>query len=150
MSDFRMLSDSVLASPQIAPADIAQAKTAGVTLVINNRPDGEAPDQPPGAEIEAAARAAGLDYRAIPVGGSGFGEPQVAAMTEALGSAQGKVLAYCRSGTRSTLLWALAQAAQGRDQEAIAADAAAAGYDVAAVRPAIDMLAARARAGDGD
>ncbi|MXO68725.1 TIGR01244 family phosphatase [Altererythrobacter marinus] len=145
MTGFRRLSETVFASPQITPDDIAAARGAGVTLVINNRPDGEAEDQPPGARIEAAAREAGMDYRAIPVGGAGFGEPQVEAMAEALESAQGAVLAYCRSGTRSTLLWSLAQARAGRDPEEIAAAAQAAGYDVAPVRPAIDMLAARAR-----
>ncbi len=145
MSDFRTLSDTVLASPQIELGDIAAAHAEGVTLIVNNRPEGEAEDQTPGAEIEAAARSAGLDYVAIPIGGSGFGEPQVDAMADALARAEGKVLAYCRSGTRSTLLWALAQAHGGGDPEEIAAAAAAAGYDVAPVRPAIDMLAARAR-----
>lgn len=145
MSDFRSLGGGVLASPQIAVDDIAAAGAEGVTLVINNRPEGESEDQTPGAEIEAAARSAGLDYVAIPVGGSGFGEAQVAAMAEALESAEGKVLAYCRSGTRSTLLWSLAQARSGRDPEEIAAAAAAAGYDIAPVRPAVDVLAARAR-----
>ncbi|MGV2497716.1 TIGR01244 family sulfur transferase [Pelagerythrobacter aerophilus] len=145
MSDFRTLSDTVLASPQIDLEDIAEARAEGVTLVINNRPDGESEDQTPGAEIEAAARAAGLDYIAIPIGGSGFGERQVQAMADALAEANGKVLAYCRSGTRSTLLWSLAQAQDGRDPEEIAAAAAAAGYDITPVRPAIDMLAARAR-----
>lgn len=145
MNDFRILSEIVLASPQITVEDIAAAKDQEVTLVINNRPDGEADDQPPGAEIEAAARAAGLDYVAIPIGGSGFGEAQVQAMAEALDKAEGKALAYCRSGTRSTLLWSLAQARAGRDPDEIASAAAEAGYDVAPVRPAIDMLAARAR-----
>lgn len=145
MTDFRRLSDTVFASPQIGPGDIAAAKAQGVTLVINNRPDGEAGDQPAGAVIEDAARAAGLDYAAIPVGGAGFGEPQVRAMAEALAGASGKVLAYCRSGTRSTLLWSLAQAQAGGDPDEIAAAATAAGYDITPVRPAVDMLAARAR-----
>ena len=143
MSSFHKLSSSVLASPQIAPADIEAARAEGVRLVINNRPDGEAPDQPSGSEIEAAARAAGMDYRAIPVTG-GFDEGQVRAMAEALANADGKVLAYCRSGTRSTLLWALAQAACGADPQAIANAAADAGYDVSPIRPAIDMFAERA------
>jgi uncharacterized protein (TIGR01244 family) len=145
MSDFHRLSDTVLASPQIGPEEIAAAKAQGVTLVINNRPEGEAEDQTPGPEIEAAARAAGLDYRAIPITPGRFTEPQVAAMAEALDSAQGMILAYCRSGTRSSLLWALAQASQGRDPNALAEAAAAAGYDVSPVRPAMDALAARAR-----
>ena len=144
MSSFHKLSSSVLASPQIAPADIEAARAEGVRLVINKRPDGEAPDQPSGSEIEAAARAAGMDYRAIPVTPGGFDEGQVQAMAEALENADGKVLAYCRSGTRSTLLWALAQAACGADPQAIADAAADAGYDVSPVRPAIEMLAERA------
>lgn len=145
MSEFRVLSPTMLASPQIKPADIEAAAAAGVTLVVNNRPDGEAPDEPQGPEIEAAARAAGMDYIAIPIGGSGFSEPQVAAMQEALASAKGKVLGYCRSGTRSTLLWSLAQARSGRDPEEIAAAASAAGYDVSPVRAVMDMLAGQAK-----
>lgn len=145
MSDFRELSPTMLASPQIGPQDIAAAAERGVRLVINNRPDGEAPDAPQGAEIEAAARAAGMDYLAIPVGHSGFSEPQVEAMQAALEQAQGKVLAYCRSGTRSTLLWALAQARAGHDPEEIASAARQAGYDVTPVRAAMDVLAAQAR-----
>ena len=147
MSQFRRLSDQVFASPQITVEDLAAAQAAGVTLIINNRPEGEADDQTPGPAIGAAARATGIDYVAIPVGGAGFGQPQVVAMADALDSAGtvGKVLAYCRSGTRSTLLWALAQARAGHDPAGITAAAAAAGYDVGPVRPAMDMLAAAAR-----
>jgi uncharacterized protein (TIGR01244 family) len=143
MTDFRTLSDTMLASPQITPADLAAAKAAGVTLVINNRPDGEEPSAPQGAEIEAAAREAGLDYAAIPIGHSGFSEVQVDEMANALAGAEGSVLAYCRSGTRSTFLWSLAQAKSGASPDDIAAAAMAAGYDVSPVRPMLDMLAAR-------
>ena len=143
MSEFRSLSASVLASPQITAGDIAEARDLGVTLVVNNRPEGEAADQVPGDQIAAAARTAGLDYRAIPIDHSGFSMTQVEAMVDALESARGKVLAYCRSGTRSTLLWALAAASKGADPEAIAQAAAAAGYDVSPVRGAMQELAAR-------
>lgn len=145
MSDFRQLSDSVLASPQIELADIEAAKALGVTLVINNRPEGESEDQTPGPQIEAAAIAAGLDYCAIPITHAGFSETQVRAMADALAGAEGKVLAYCRSGTRSTLLWALAQAMDGNDADEVTAAAAAAGYDVGPVRAVMDALSARAR-----
>jgi uncharacterized protein (TIGR01244 family) len=140
---FRKISETVLASPQIGLAEVAEAAAQGVTLVINNRPEGESEDQVPGPEIEAAARAAGLDYVAIPVTHAGFSEPQVQAMAGALAKSEGKVLAYCRSGTRSTLLWALAEASRGGDPAQIAAQAAAAGYDIAPVRAIVDMLAAR-------
>src|ERR1700712_5382664 len=140
---FRKVTDGVFASPQIGVAEVTEAAAMGVTLVINNRPENESDDQTPGAEIEAAARAAGLDYLAIPVTHSGFSEGQVAAMAEALAKSEGPVLAYCRSGTRSTLLWALAEASKGGDPATIAAHAAQAGYDIASIRPLVDMLAAK-------
>ncbi|MGN6495797.1 MAG: TIGR01244 family sulfur transferase [Tsuneonella sp.] len=143
MSQFRRLSETMLASPQITVDDVAEAKAQGVTLIVNNRPEGESADQTPGAEIEAAARGAGMAYLEIPIGHSGFSQPQVEALAQALAAADGQVLGYCRSGTRSTLLWALAQASAGEDPDRIAEAAARAGYDVAPVRPAMDMLAQR-------
>jgi len=144
MNDFRRLEDGIWASPQIDPAAIAEAARLGVTLVINNRPEGEAEDQTPGPVIESAAREAGIDYRAIPVDHSGFSMPQIEAMADALDGARGPVLAYCRSGTRSTLLWALAQACKGRAASEIAELARNAGYDVGPVRQGMEALAARA------
>lgn len=141
---FRPLTQDIMVSPQIGIDAVAEAKALGVSLIINNRPEGESDDQVPGPDIEAAARAAGLEYVAIPITHSGFSEPQVAAMAEALKGATGKVLAYCRSGTRSTLLWALAESAQGGDPDALTNIAAKAGYDVSPVRPLMDMLKARA------
>jgi uncharacterized protein (TIGR01244 family) len=141
---FRTLTSDIMVAPQICCADIADAAQQGVTLVINNRPEDESDDQTPGAEIEAASRAAGLDYVAIPVTHAGFSEPQVAAMARALEGADGPVLAYCRSGTRSTLLWALAEASRGGDPDALTNMAAKAGYDVSPIRPLMDMLKARA------
>jgi uncharacterized protein (TIGR01244 family) len=138
---FRKLSDSVLASPQIDLADIAAAAAQGVTMIINNRPEGESDDQTPGAEIEAAAKAAGLAYVAIPVTHAGFSQTQVTAMAEALEQAGGPVLAYCRSGTRSTLLWSLAEASRGADPDTLARQAAEAGYDITPVRALCDVLA---------
>lgn len=145
MSDFRPLAATVWASPQIEPSDVAEAAGLGIVMIINNRPDAESPGQPDGAAIAAAAQAAGLAYREIPVTHAGFSEAQVRAMRDALDEAQGPVLAYCRSGTRSTLLWALAEASGGRDPDAIAQAAANAGYDVGPVRALLDMLAASAR-----
>ena len=143
MAQFRTLSDRVLASPQIELEEIEEAKAAGVTMIVNNRPDGEDPSAPQGDAIRAAAETAGISYAAIPIGHSGFSEVQVDEMVKALDEAEGKVLAYCRSGTRSTLLWALAQAKSGGDPDTIAGAAMAAGYDISPVRPMVDMLAAR-------
>lgn len=144
---FRPLNESISVSPQIALDDIAAAKQEGVTMIINNRPDGEDPAAPQSADIEAAAKAADLDYVAIPITHSGFSAPQVDAMIAALDKAQkggGKVLAYCRSGTRSTLLWALAQAKSGKNPTQLSATAAGAGYDLTPIRSMLDALSAGA------
>jgi uncharacterized protein (TIGR01244 family) len=103
---FRALSDTVLvADRQLYPDDIEAVVAAGIELVVNNRPDGEEAGQPSSAEIERAALAAGLRYRHIPVAGA-ITPDQVAAMAAAMD--EGKLLAFCRTGTRSTLLWAVA------------------------------------------
>ena len=138
---FRQLTDRIFASPQIGLAEVAQAAAQGIGLIVNNRPEGESDDQVPGTEIEAAARAAGLGYVAIPVTHAGFSEAQVKAMAAALASTDRPILAYCRSGTRSTLLWALAEASRGESPQALAEAAARAGYDVGPVRALMDMLA---------
>ncbi|WP_421850436.1 TIGR01244 family sulfur transferase [Novosphingobium sp.] len=143
---FRKIDDKTYASPQIEVADITEAAALGVGLIINNRPEDESPDQTPGAEIQAAATGAGIAYVAIPVTHAGFSMPQVEAMQAALAEAGDKpVLAYCRSGTRSTLLWALAQARMGMAPADIASHAAGAGYDVSPILPQLDFLAAQAR-----
>jgi uncharacterized protein (TIGR01244 family) len=141
MLDLRRVTEAFSVAPQIAAEDLVALRERGFALVINNRPDGEEPGQPAGSEIEAAAKAAGLGYRAIPVTG-GFARPQVDAMAAALAGAEGPVFAFCRSGTRSTLLWSLALASRGGDPEEIAAAAASAGYDIAPVRGVVEQLAA--------
>ena len=139
---FRQLSDHVYASPQIGLGEVAEAAATGIRLIVNNRPEDESDDQTPGAEIESAARAAGLDYVAIPVTHAVFSEWQIKAMAGALAKAGGPVLAYCRSGTRSTLLWALAEASAGRNPDNLSTAAAKAGYDLTSIRAMLDMLAA--------
>jgi uncharacterized protein (TIGR01244 family) len=125
-------SDAFVAG-QISPFDIPEIAAAGVTSIVNNRPDGEEYGQPLDEDIRAAALAAGLAYRHIPVSG-GFSPSQVQAMAEALDLAEGKLLAFCRAGTRSTWLWALAQAARGSDGETLIGQAAQAGYDITPLR----------------
>ncbi|WP_156840758.1 TIGR01244 family sulfur transferase [Novosphingobium aquimarinum] len=139
---FKTIDPDILVSPQIDPADVAEARDRGIELIINNRPEGESDDQTPGEAIEAAAQASGIAYVSIPVTHAGFSQWQVDAMVAALESAKGPVLAYCRSGTRSTLLWALARARMGDDPDQLASKAGAAGYDVGPVRPVLDMIAA--------
>lgn len=141
----RQLTEFVLVAPQIGVDEVTEAAARGVTLILNNRPEGESDDQTPGDAIEAAAKEAGIAYAAIPVTHAGFSGPQVAAMADALAGAHGKVLAYCRSGTRSTLLWALAEASRGADPAVLGEQAASAGYDLAPIQQMLAVLAGRAQ-----
>jgi uncharacterized protein (TIGR01244 family) len=134
------LTDKLFVSPQISVETVMAAAERGVSLIVNNRPEGESPDQTPGESIESAASAAGMTYAAIPVTHAGFAPWQLDALDEALANnGEGKALLYCRSGTRSTL----ARARAGDDLETIAATAAAAGYDVTPIRQIMEALAAK-------
>ncbi len=142
---FRKINDHLMVSAQITVEDVATAKSLGVGLIVNNRPEDESADQTPGDTIAAAAAQAGIAYVAIPVTHAGFSLNQVEALDAALKQAgDANVLAYCRSGTRSTLLWALTMARAGQAPAQIAQAAADAGYDVSALRAQIDMLSAQA------
>lgn len=141
MSDFRSLSPTYSVAPQITIEDVAEAKAQGFAMVVNNRPDGEEPSAPQGDDIAHAAAAEGLAYAAIPIGHSGFSHAQIDALDTLLADATGPILAYCRSGTRSTHLWALTRARAGDDVGAIVDAAAKAGYDLTGLRPMLDALA---------
>jgi uncharacterized protein (TIGR01244 family) len=131
----KKLDERTLIAGQIDPAEIAALAEGGVTMIVNNRPDGEDPGQPSGAEIGQAAHAAGIQYRHVPVGSSGLSQDQVQAMADAMEATGGTTLAFCRSGTRSIYLWALARAGAGADVEDVARKAAEAGYDLTPIRP---------------
>jgi uncharacterized protein (TIGR01244 family) len=128
MPDFRKVTEDFSVAPQPAPADMAAAAAQGFRQVINNRPDGESPDQPPSAEMELAARAAGLAYVHLPIRGMPTAD-QAQAVAEA--AAGQPTLAFCRSGTRSIAAWSLGQALQGlRPRRELIELCAAAGYDM--------------------
>ena len=128
----QQLDEKTLVSPQIRPEDIPALRELGVHTIINNRPDGEEPNQPLGADIERAAHEAGMTYRHIPIV-RGMGPADVEAMSEAIDQCEGKVLAYCRSGTRSALAWAVASARSGVPRAEIERKADAAGVDISLV-----------------
>ena len=127
--DVKRINDHVSVAPQIRPEDFASLKAMGFSSVVNNRPDGEAPDQPTTATMQAAAAAAGLDYHYIPLGRDGVSPEMVEQTRSVLEGSAGPVLCYCRSGTRSTTLWALSQAGTMPADEIVEA-AAHAGYDM--------------------
>ena len=133
MPDFRKVTEEFSVAPQISIDDMAAAADLGFVLVINNRPDGEAPDQPASARMEAAAKAAGVDYVHIPVRGGPMPE-QVEAVRVAIAAADGPVLAFCRSGTRSIVTWSLGQVSSGeRSRGELVQLGREAGYDLAGV-----------------
>jgi len=127
--ELKRISPKVTVCPQITAADVAAIKAAGFRAIICNRPDGEGADQPGFSEIDAAARAAGIEARYVPVKAGMVSDADVAAFGDALAGVQRPVVAYCRTGTRSATLWALHEAKK-RPVAEILAMTKAAGYDM--------------------
>ncbi len=125
----RQLGEKVLVSGQVAPDEVSGLAEQGVTVLVNNRPDGEEAGQPLASEIEAAAAAAGISYRFVPII-RGIGPADVEEMQKALRDAEGgKMLAFCRSGTRSALAVGLAQHQEGASAQEVQQRLLSAGFD---------------------
>ena len=125
---FRQLDEKTLVCGQVSKADLADAHRLGVTLVVNNRGDGEDAGQPSSAEVERWVEAANMAYTHIPLI-KGIGPADIEAMVEAIDDAgDGKLLAFCRSGMRSVLLWALAKRQLGSSREEVEEAAEHAGF----------------------
>lgn len=133
----RLLADGLSVSPQIALDDVSAAARQGFRSLMSNRPDGEEPGQPTAAQVEAAAREAGLEFRWVPVTMPTLSQQDAHAFAAALEELPGPTLAFCRTGTRSTVLWALSQAGARPTDEIVSAGAAA-GYDLEGLRPRLD------------
>ncbi|WP_076068781.1 TIGR01244 family sulfur transferase [Sphingomonas montana] len=131
---YRRLDDMTSVAGQLLPEQLQAIADAGYRTVINNRPDGEEAGQPTTEEMARAAKAADLSYHAIPMGQAGMTDAMIDHMTTVLRKADGPVLAFCRSGTRSTLLWAVARARLGDEPASLFAKAGGAGYDLTPVR----------------
>lgn len=133
MTRWVRLSEDVFVAPQVRPVDMAGVAAYGFRTVINVRPDGEEETQPPGEHVAVAAADVGLEYHHIPVTAATLGDREVGLFKEALGETPGPVLAFCRSGTRAAMLWALSQAGQD-DPDEIMNHLAKAGYEVEGLR----------------
>lgn len=131
MADFRKITDEFYAAPQISVSDIEEAARSGFKVLVMNRPDQETPDQPPLADITAAAEKNGMTFVFIPIAAPPT-PADVQATEKMLNDHDGeKILAFCRSGTRSTTLWAYAVVASGKKTPTEALDLAmAGGYDL--------------------
>ena len=134
MADIRSVTADFAVAPQLEPDDMTDAARRGFSLIINNRPDGEAPGQPTAEEMRGAAEAAGLDYVHIPVRG-GPTQGDIKAVQDVVESAKGPVLAFCRSGTRSIITWSVGRAQSGTAREDLIDLAREAGYDLSGVLP---------------
>lgn len=141
MTEFHRVTPHFAVAGQVTLDDVARAAAEGFKVLVVNRPEGEDPEQPKLAEIRAAAESAGLRFRVLPF----TGPPPPAAVAETaeiIEEAPGPVLAYCRTGRRSIMAWAMAEALTGnKTPDEIIALAAKAGYDLAGARGALDTLA---------
>ena len=138
--DIRTITDSYSVSPQITPEDLAAIKAAGYVAVINNRPDSEIPPEWQTDAMKIAVEGAGLTYVVNPVTHAGLNMDMVALQMATIDSAGGPVLAYCASGTRSSIVWSLGMAGK-MPTEAIINATARAGYDLSGLAARIDGLA---------
>lgn len=140
--DLRQITDSYSVAPQLAPTDMSALAEAGFTTVICNRPNGENPAPLQAAAMQAAAEAVGLHFVFNPVVGGQMTMDNVEEQRDAIDAADGPVIAYCASGNRSTLVWALGQAGDLPTDEIITRGEAW-GYQLAWLRPQLEALAAQ-------
>lgn len=140
--DIKQLSTNYAVSPQIDAADVVAIARAGFKTIICNRPDMEVPPSHHATVIEAAAKDAGIAFVTIPVTHQGMNLEMIEAQKAAMDGSEGPTLAYCASGTRSSIVWALGQAGEMPADDILAATAAA-GYELGGMRSQIDALANR-------
>jgi sulfide:quinone oxidoreductase len=135
----KSITPTLSVSEQVQPQEIAALAAAGIKAIICNRPDGEGADQPSFAEIEAAAKAAGMQAAYLPVVSGKIDEADAQALGLLIDRLPKPILAYCRSGTRSATLWSLSEGGRGRPLPEIISATKAAGYDMAGVMCALPM-----------
>lgn len=128
-------------SPQIQLEDVVEAKALGFKSIISNRPDGEEAGQITAEQVKQNVENSGLSFRHLPVISGKISDEEVASFREYLSNAETPVLGFCRTGTRCTHLWAMATASNDNIDE-IVSKAAAAGYDISALVPRLQALAA--------
>ena len=139
--DIRPLTPHYAVSPQISPEDLPLIAEAGFSAVICNRPDAENPPEWHAAAMAEAAQAVGLQFHNLPLTHQTMTPENVARQRDLIDATTGPVLAYCASGTRSSVIWSLGQAGHLSTDEILAATARA-GYQLDQLRPALDAMAA--------
>lgn len=142
--DIRPLSETYAVSPQIQPEDIQAIADAGFAMVICNRPDGEIPSELSAETLRPLVEAAGMGFVVNPVVGGALSMENVEAQRAAMDGTDQKVLAYCASGNRSSIVWALAMAGR-MPTDALIAAGAPYGYQIGQFREMIEGLAQNAK-----
>ncbi|MCM0611961.1 TIGR01244 family phosphatase [Marinobacter sediminum] len=132
--DIRKIDDTISVAPQISVAEVAEAARLGFKTLVANRPDQEEPGQPTMADIAAAASENGLDWVYMPVESGNITDQDIERFAPMIRDAEKPVLAFCRSGTRCTVLWALS-AARNAPAPEIVDKARNAGYDISGLAP---------------
>lgn len=135
--DISKITDAISVSPQIRLDDIHELARLGFQSIISDRPDGEEHGQPTADTVGLAAEHAGLQFRHIPVIATDIGDRDIALFAAAMKDLPKPVLAFCRTGTRAAMLWALSQAA-ARGADAVLAATRSAGYDLEQLRPRLE------------
>jgi uncharacterized protein (TIGR01244 family) len=138
--DIRAITPDYAVSPQIEPGDLPAIKAAGYVTVIDNRPDGEIPPHLHTGAMRQAAEALGLTFVANPVISGGLTMDNVAAQTAAIAASSGPVFAYCASGNRCSIVWALSNAGK-RPVDDLVGLPARFGYQLDHLRPQLETLA---------
>ncbi|MBB5722867.1 uncharacterized protein (TIGR01244 family) [Loktanella ponticola] len=138
--EIRQITPTYAVSPQIAPDDCQAIADAGFVAIICNRPDSEITPDCHAEAVAAAAKAAGLGFTKLPLTHQTMNAENVAAHRAAIDTADGPVLAYCASGTRSSIAWSLGQAGDMPSDDIIKATSNA-GYDLRGLHPQLEMLA---------
>ncbi len=145
MNDCKQLEEDFFVSGQVSRESLEQAVALGITRLINNRPDGEEAGQPSHREVSAWAGELGLEYHFIPLVPGRLTAEVLEQFSKVVKCDEGRVLASCRTGTRSCALWALERASRGAaPSDEIIAAAGQAGYDISAMRASLEQLASLA------
>jgi len=137
---FKALTDTFYVSPQLDVEDVESAKAMGIGLIISNRPDREEPGQPLNSDIAAAADKHGIAFATIPIDQRGVSKVHIEHFKDVVKDHKGKILAFCRSGTRSTILRAFVRASEGDNVNGLVREAAAAGYDLYTIVPGLEAV----------
>lgn len=139
--DIRQITPDYYVAPQLDPADLPEIAAAGITTIICNRPDAEVPRAFQADAIAAAAEAAGLHFHILPLTHTTMTPDNVQRHADMIARADGPVLAYCASGTRSTVVWTLGHA-KALGVDTVLSAARAGGYNLDNIRPTLEAIVA--------